>query len=442
MKQTSLARRIGALLLCLVILGGALATTACSDKTVTLASLEGNEISVNLYQFLLSRAKATLARSGYSVENDSFWNTTLSSDGTTWDTYLRQATLMDARRYLAALVLFEEEGLVLPSATVDAIDQEIEDHIADVGSKSALNAELSKYGINVDMLREIYIIEAKFTYLQDHLYGKDGSLVSASVRQEYLEKNAVCFRQLLVRRYDYVYEKDGNGDEIYYLKDQNNARVDNIAYDKKAGEVRLDEYGKIIADKNGESIYYLESGRIAYDKENGVRAISYDASGNERTEKCSKEEWDVRMEAAKELKAAVETGDYDTFESLLEEYEASGNDAFIADGDYCFLYTTGDNSDDLLDYIADSLAAMEDGEVALLTQYKEQYGCNVVMKYPMPKDAVTNTDYSDWFTGLVDRVIAELFHNKCAPHMDKVVIDDNAFASLPSMKEIATNYNY
>lgn len=442
MKRTSLARRVIALCLCIVLTVGTLMTTACSDKTVTLASLDGNEISVNLYQFLLSRVKGTMARSGYTVSSDSFWDTVLDSDGTTWDTYLRQATLQDVRRYLAALVLFEEEGLVLPGAMVDKIDQEIEDYVTEAGSKSALNTQLGQYGINMDMLRDLYIIEAKFSYLQDHLYGQDGSLISAQVRQDYLNKNAVCFRQLLVRSYDYVYEKDGNGDEIYYLKDQNNAKVDNIAYDKKNGNVRLDAYGEIIADKNGESVYYTESGRIAYDKENGVRAIAYDANGNEQTVKCSAETWKARMAAAQELKAAVSTGDYDTFEALLEEYEASGDDAFIADGEYCFLYTTGDNSNEYLDYIADSLSDMKDGEVAVLDDYKEQYGCNVVMKYPMPDDAATNAAYNDWFSTLVDRVMAQLFHNKCLPHMDRVVVDNDAFASLPSMKEIGTNYNY
>ena len=54
MKRTSLARRVIALCLCIVLTVGTLMTTACSDKTVTLASLDGNEISVNLYQFLLS----------------------------------------------------------------------------------------------------------------------------------------------------------------------------------------------------------------------------------------------------------------------------------------------------------------------------------------------------------------------------------------------------
>ena len=149
-----------------------------------------------------------------------------------------------------------------------------------------------------------------------------------------------------------------------------------------------------------------------------------------------------RREIAEKIKSSVEKRDFLAFELAVKEYTDKNDERFTGDNSYCFLYTTGDNSDDLLDYIADSLAAMEDGEVALLTQYKEQYGCNVVMKYPIPEDAVTNTAYEDWFTDLVTRVKAKLFHEKCTPYMDRVTVDEKAFSALPSMKDIGANYYY
>ena len=143
--------------------------------------------------------------------------------------------------------------------------------------------------------------------------------------------------------------------------------------------------------------------------------------------------------AAEEMMASVAKGDYAAFEALMEEYQISGDDAFVTDGTYCFLYTTGDNDYDYLNDIADVLAESEEGTIRMVSS---EYGYNVVMKYPIPQDAVTNTEYKDWFGDLTERVVAKLFHTKCEPYMERVAISNEEFANLPSMKEVGTNYNY
>ena len=437
--KTIFYRRALAVLLGLALLLGALSVTGCSKKATPLLVLDGQSISVNQYQFLLARVKGSLAQNGYSVNSSSFWDVIVDSNGVTYDEYFRQAVLTDARRYLAALAIFEEEGMSLSKSDLDAIDEDIEEYIRDAGSKSALNATLATYGINVDMLRELYVIEAKYAYVQNFIYGTDGSLIGAQPRLDYLKEHAVCFRQVLIRSFDYVYDTDTNGDVIYYQPSENNARVNNIAYDTVNGNTRLDEKGKNIVDKNGDDVYYLPNGKIAYDKVNGVRAITYDKDGNAKVVQYSAEELAAHKEAAEEIMADVAKGDYGSFESLLASYENGNDDAFVTDGDYCFLYTTGDNSYDYLNDIADALAEADEGEIRIIPS---EYGYNVVMKYPIPEDAVTNTAYEDWFTDLVTRVKAKLFHEKCTPYMDRVTVDEKAFSALPSMKDIGANYYY
>ena len=437
--KTSLPRRLVAVLLCLTLLAGAVAMTACSKKSNTLLKLDGHTISVNQYQLLLSRVKASLYYGGYSVDSDTFWDMVIDSDGNTYDQYFRNAALNDAKRYLAAAALFDEEGLVLPQSYKDAIEEDIEEYIRDAGSKSALNNTLSAYGVNVDMLRDLYLLEAKYAYLQTHLYGADGEKVAANVRHEYLTEHAVAFKQVLIRAFDYVYETDPNGDTVYYKVGENNAKVNNIAYDTLNGNPREDEYGKPILDKNGDTVYYLQSGSIAYDKTNGVRSVVYDANGVAKTVKYSAAELAEHKAAAEEILASVAKGDYAAFEALMEEYQVSGDDAFVTDGEYCFLYTTGDNAYDYLNDIADALAESEDGTLRMVSS---EYGYNVVMKYPIPEDAVTNSTYEEWFRDLTSRVVAKLFHNKCAPYMEKVTVNSEAFATLPSMKQVATNFSY
>ncbi len=437
MKTT--LRRAVALLVGVCLFLTSLSLVSCAEKPVPLAELDGEAISVNMYRFFLSRVKGTLGRAGYSIDSDDFWDSIIDQNNTTYDEYFRQVALTDTRRYLAALAIFNERDMTLPKSELEQIDEDIAEYIETAGSKSALNSELASFGINIDMLREIYILEAKFNYLQESIYGADGAKVAAQVRQDYVENTTVAFRHLLIRAFDYVYETDRNGDDIYYLPDENNAKVNNIAYDKEAGTTRLDEFGDIVVDENGDTVYFLASGRISYDKENGVRAIVYDETGSAKTQKYSAEKLAELKEAANEIIAAVAPGDYAAFEALLAEYEIAGEDAFVADGDLCFLYTTGDNGYDYLNDIVDALQVAETGDLRLITS---EYGYNVVMKYEIPSDAATNSAYSDWFSDLSDRVVAELFHTMCEPYMERVSVDDEAFASLPSMKEIGANYYY
>ena len=437
--KTTVIRRLLSVILCLALLAGAVSLTACSGKSPVLLELDGIEITANQYQFFLSRVKGSLYYTGYNVESEKFWNMIIDDKNNTYDDYFRNAVLEDARRYIAALTIFEEKGLVLPQSYLDQIDEDMEEYLRDAGSKSTLNSLLAAYGVNADILREIYVMEAKYDYLQQVIYGKDGELLAAETRMAYLNEHAVCFKQVLIRSFDYVYEKDTNGDEIYYLPSENNAKVNNIAYDKELGNTRVDEFGKTIVDKNGENVYFLADGKIAYDKENGVRAMTYDQKGNLQTVSYSAEVLAEHKAAAEEIMIAVAKGDYAAFESLLEEYQIDDEDAFITDDTYCFLYTTGDNSYDYLNDIADALATAEDGEVKMINS---EYGYNVVMKYPIPSDAITNPDYEDWFTDLTDRIIAKQFHTMCKPYMEKVKVDADVFATLPSMKEIATNTSY
>ena len=437
--KTTASRRILSVILCLAILMGAVAMTACSKKGTTLLELNGYTISTNQYQLLLSRVKASLYYAGYSVDSSTFWDMVIDSEGNTYDQYFRNAALNDAKRYLAAAVIFDEEGLVLPQSYKDAIDEDIDEYVRDAGSKSALNNALSAYGVNVDMLRDLYELEAKYAYLQAHLYGAEGEKIAANVRYDYLTEHAVCFKQVLIRAFDYVYETDNNGDEIYYKVGENNAKINNIAYDTVGGFTRVDEFDKTILDKNGDAIYYLPNGSIAYDKVNGVRSVVYDANGVAKTVKYSAEELAEHKAAGEEIMASVTKGDYAAFEALLAEYEVSGDDAFVTDSTYCFLYTTGDNDYDYLNDIADVLAESEEGVVRMVSS---EYGYNVVMKYPIPQDAVTNAAYEDWFGDLSTRVVAKLFHNKCEPYMERVAVSTEEFANLPSMKQISTNFSY
>lgn len=432
-------KRTLCLILCVAtLLSLSLCFVACGEDAKVLMTYGDLTLTQNQFQFLLSRAKAAYESAGLNVKD---WDTYIDLNETTYDMYVRQQVLQEAKLMLAGVALFDELGLRLPDETVKAIETDIEELIEyhGEGSKSTLNGILSAYGFNVNMLEEQYIFEAKYEFVRTHLYGEKGSKLAPSATQEYLAANGVAFKQLLIRSYAYVYETDLNGDEIYYLTDENDGQTNNIAYDTVQGSTRTDEFDKVITDKNGDKVYYLSNGDIAYDKKNGVRAITYDKSGNPVTRKYTSEELAEHLEIAQSIKNSVAAGDFAAFEAAVSEYADSGEDQFLSDGEYCFLYTTGDNGYDYLNDIADQLAESKIGEIRIVNS---EYGYNVVMKYDMPADATSNSDYEYWFSDLNSRVVQYLFYNKCKDKIDAVTVDEAVFATVPKMGEIKANYTY
>ena len=231
----------------------AMSFTGCSSKGKTLMSLDGSEISVNMFQLFLSRQKGMLCSSyGYGSKAlaDSFWDTVMDVSGTTYNDYYTELVLENAKTYLAALKLFDERGLKLPDSYIDEIDAEL-DRLVDQdgsGSKATFNSVLAEFGVNYNILREAYIIEAKIAYLQDELFGVGGSKISEQLIEDYFSQQYVRFKQVFLYTYGTVYETDENGDNIYFNEDGT------VAYDTTATP-KKDADGNFVRDSKGNVIY-------------------------------------------------------------------------------------------------------------------------------------------------------------------------------------------
>lgn len=429
-----IAKRSIALLVALILALSCF--VGCSSQGKTLMELDDNKISVNLFMLYLSRMKGMLCSSysfGSAAIKDSFWDTVMSADGTTYNSYYTSSVLDNAKTYLSALYEFDQRGLELPKSTLESIDEKINGFIENDanGSKTEFNSILSGYGVNYKLLREAYIIEAKISYLKDTIYGADGSLIAKNLVDDYYEQNYARFKQVFLHTYDYVYETDSNDDPIYYKADGK------ISYDTTATK-KVDSNGAGVLDANGDQIYVRvdENGitRVAYDKQNGARVNKTDEDGNYIIEKYTDDKLSQVKEQAKTIYEALQTNDFEAFDALVSDGEEYPN------GIYVTRSSTYDSQK-----VIDAVFEMEVGESCTVTS---DYGIHIIMRYELEEDGYKKDANSDFFistsTGnyvFMNDMKNQLLSQYLAQHKDKIVVDTAVLEGV-DMKSVGANFYY
>jgi len=436
-----MVRKIIALLLIFILACSAL--IGCGAKGKPLLKLDKSEISVNLFEFYLSRMKGTLCSSaafGNSALEDDFWDTFVDVyEKTTYNTEYTKAVLESAKMYLAALALFEERALKLPDSYIEEIDAELEEMIqndAD-GSKASFNAILSQYGINYDMLREAYIIEKKIEFLRDDLFGADGSLIGENIIEEYYKNNYARFKQIFLYSYEYQYVTDRNGDVMYY---KDNGR---ISYDTTK-TLKTKENGDPVFDENGDKIYiYVDDEgkeRIAYNMTEGERELVLDSDGKAIVEKYNSTEMEVLKQQRDEIMAQAKDNDMLGFDVLISKYNEDSGAEKYPDGYYVTKNTNYESPE-----VLEKLFSMEVGEVDWV---QSDYGIHIIMRCELEDKVYTTEEYKDLFisnsTGtyiFMDELKLDLMTQYLTPYVEKIEIDEELLSTV-DIKRAGVNYNY
>ena len=433
MKRHFFSRALSLVLVLLTVLLTFASCTGGSGKS--LMTLEGQSLSVNVYQLLLTRMKGALAKSfGTQVMTESFWNTTIESDGTTYNDYFTAEVLQNAKTYLVALYLFDEYDLSLSDAAIAEVDEEMEGLVTGDGdgSKSQLNQILSAYGVNYNILREFYLAEAKVKVLQNYLYGTNASLVASNVKNEFMRETYVCFRQIFLASYYYVMETDAYGNKAYFSSDKKS-----YLYDTENGVTMQDKNGKTIVDKFGNDVYFDADGKVLYDTKKGQTLYVTDEKGNYKTKDYSKEELEEIKKNADLLASQVTDGDFEDFEDLMAEYSQDEEGMEEYENGY-FLEQNTTYSYTYLNEICSALSEMEIGETRLI---ESDYGYHLIMKYGCEDGAYDEEANKIWFTDFNSLLIEKLFLQETEKHMSKIKIDKELLATV-DMKSVTVNYYY
>lgn len=405
---------------------------SCSAKPIL--KLEDKELTVNIYQFLLSRMKGTLEDLGYKTDSEGFWNTIVSASGMTYGDFIKTQVLEQAYSYVVADYLFDKEGLTLPDEDIKNIETLMDKLTERAGSRINLNSELSKFGVNYNILKEIYTIEAKISYLKRYHFGENGEKIPTERKEKYLNDNFVAFKQIYFANYYYATETDAQGNTIYFV----NADKREIAYDKVNGITKMSEFGKPVEDKYGNPVYYDAEGNIAYDKVNGVVSYMVNAKEEKIPEYYTKEELGKIKDRAERIAGTPMTeAEFDALiltESELED--ESGLRYLFVSPSY---YFNQKSEAKYLDDIAEKLSKLSVGQAGVV---ESDYGYHIVYKCANESGAYGMEKYKEVFSMFNHDLCDLLFREMCAEYEDKIVYDKEELDATPSMIEIASNTLY
>ncbi len=188
---------VSAIIICSFML---LLLSGCAEKDTVIYSLGEHTVTRSQYMYWASYYKTSFRNvfieAGYidpDEYNEDFWSTSSPEGGTLKDMTV-QSIDDSVKKMLVCLELFDELGFGSDQAALDeiktAVEEKINEDIAGIGSRSALNKELGAYGLNINSLKELYNIEFRRAYVIEYLYGDNGKeKVTDEERDAYYEEN-------------------------------------------------------------------------------------------------------------------------------------------------------------------------------------------------------------------------------------------------------------
>lgn len=448
-----LIRGLALSLACLMLL---VSLTACGNKLgKPLLTLKKDGVkvtlSVNTYELMLSRMKGVLYASdtthnGLDVSSPLFWSYQDTFDGSTFETiddFYCKTVLDNCRSYLAVLYLFEKHVGKLSAndeAELERLMNELLETDGD-GSMTKLNAVLSAYGVNYDILKDAYALDFKMQAVKNALYGANAANVGHNYKTAYLNENYVHFRQILLSTQNIVYKTDDFGHDIYYYPADSDQKG-HIYYDVYNGERGVKEDGTDILDKNGDVVYYVKGSnqkRIAYDTIHGEREAVWNGS-EIKTENMSDAEKEEVRKNKDALLAQLQGATPEEFEEAeLKHLKESDRDAEIDEYDDGFYLPINSLLSGASAKIAQELKNAQIGDVIAV---ETESGWHIVMKYAHTEQAYDKEQNESYFKDFNKNLMEKLLLDECQALYPYIVVDEKLLAAAPKMKDVAINGIY
>ena len=194
----------------------ACALASCSSESVM--TYGSHSINENEFSYYLATYKGKYAQTYADFKNTpEYFSSVVTDDGQTVEDVLYSAVVHNVEMTLVCEQMFDDYGLSLSRSVEDTINSYIGDYVDEYadGSRNKFNAALGAYGVNINMLKKIYLRDEKVSALYDALYGTNGIIgITDEDRQNYLDENYVRVRHIYVNN-KYMYATDEDGVQEY-----------------------------------------------------------------------------------------------------------------------------------------------------------------------------------------------------------------------------------
>jgi hypothetical protein len=233
-------------------------------------SFDGYKITEEMYRYWMISWKDYYINHYLDVEDtEEFWYSE-NVEGGTNEEYLTEQTLQRIRYYLIGQALFEKYKLSLTKEEKNEIKNDIDEQIEYYGSRSAFNSFLDeKYGIDLNVLKNIYTWEAKYNKVYTHLFDAEKGIMTSNDEEvdKYYNDNYVRIKYVMFfKKVKYDYDDNGkkktdaNGRYVFLdLTEQEQKDVAdkvNSIFSEISEGAEIDEYVKTIMPEFG---YELDS---------------------------------------------------------------------------------------------------------------------------------------------------------------------------------------
>lgn len=240
-----------------LLLSAAIAASlsSCGKRTIAM-SCGDTEITEGMYSYWLSAYKTNFVYTyGGGSDNSTLWTAT-AADGQSYADYAEDKILTTVRNFAIAVEQFRVLGLKIDSSISEQVNADISEKLEYAGSRPALNSDLSRYGINIDGLKDIYIAEEKWQAVYNYYFGTSGIERLSDEELTAYYKSNYSLLGLVVLYTENKAERDENGTYVY--DKDGNITVSEMTAEEKAAKqaTAADVYERL---KNGENWSELAS---------------------------------------------------------------------------------------------------------------------------------------------------------------------------------------
>lgn len=355
-------------------------TTCLSSRGAVVMTYGNTTITEPMFKYWMSTYKANYITYYNDVSDTvSFWDG-IMEDGKTGEEYLNSKIIENIKMNAVAAEIFRQSGLKISAETSETVNKKIKDLINDYGegSEKTLNSLLAQYGVNTDILREIYLTEMMCSQLYSYMYGTNGAQkVSDSDIDDYFNENYIRVKWIQI----------------------------NTVY-------------KLVVDEDGNYVYEGENGKY-------------------KTEKLTEKEKAEKLKDVSEVSDSLEDGvDFDT---LFTQYSDSKDNA---DGYYFHKSKWSEFFRDVIPEMKKAAINLEVGkwDIVSTEDYGYFFIFREELAEKAYSDA-ENEGAFEYFTEFNDMVKEELFNKYIYNYVGSVVTNDEIISKY-SVRNISANYYY